>query len=477
MPGITPSDATTAAVIASSFDEPNTWRLIWLPMSCSLPTRDTTIAADTEISSAGTCATSASPTASSTYDFGGLRGAQAVLRDADDEAADEVDGEDQQTGHCVAAHVLAGAVHGAEELRLFADFGAAPLGFLLVDQSGIQVGVDRHLLARHRVEREARADLGNALGAFRDDDEVDDDEDREHDQSDREVAADEEVAERLDHRAGRARAGVAVHQHDARRCDVQRQSQQGRDQQHRRKRREVERLDHLRGDQHHHQRDRDVDREQHIERERRQRQHHHRQHEQDHERRRDLAQQHRAVVLAEQRAESRKRIHARRLFRRRRRLERDKRREIGADRSREPASGVVLLRIELRRHRHRRLHRQRRTRSHCGAQLIDPGQHLRHGGEQLRRNFAVDFGVRVQRARERRRAAAPAPWPRRRRRGCAAPSGRRPSRARAARPSSRRHTGAPPRSASGSSPPGRRAAPQRACGGWPSRACARAPWP
>ena len=122
-----------------------------------------------------------------------------MLRHADDEAADDVDEQDQHAGHRVAAHELRGAVHRAEELGLLADLGAAPLGLLLVDQAGVQVGVDRHLLARHRVEREARADLGDALGALGDDDEVDDDQDREHDQADREVAADQEVAERLDH--------------------------------------------------------------------------------------------------------------------------------------------------------------------------------------------------------------------------------------------------------------------------------------
>jgi len=42
----------------------NTWPRICWPESWSLPTRETTIAAATEISSAGICATSASPIAS-----------------------------------------------------------------------------------------------------------------------------------------------------------------------------------------------------------------------------------------------------------------------------------------------------------------------------------------------------------------------------------------------------------------------------
>ena len=49
-----------------------------------------------------------------------------------------------------------------------------------------------------RVEREARGDLGDAAGALGDDDEVDDDQDHEHDDADRVIAADDELAERLD---------------------------------------------------------------------------------------------------------------------------------------------------------------------------------------------------------------------------------------------------------------------------------------
>src|SRR4051794_17874042 len=69
---------------------------------------------------------------------------------------------------------------------------------LLVDEPGREVGVDRHLLARHGVEREARRDLGDAPRAFRDDDEVHDDQDREHDDADDEVARHHEMAEGLD---------------------------------------------------------------------------------------------------------------------------------------------------------------------------------------------------------------------------------------------------------------------------------------
>ena len=76
-------------------------------------------------------------------------------------------------GDRVALHELRRAVHRAVEVGLARDLVAALAGLLLVDQAGVEIGVDRHLLAGHRVQREARRDFGDAAGALRDDDEVD----------------------------------------------------------------------------------------------------------------------------------------------------------------------------------------------------------------------------------------------------------------------------------------------------------------
>ena len=61
---------------------------------------------------------------------------------------------------------------------------AAPLaGLRLVDLAGAQVRVDAHLLARQRVQREPRADLGHALGTLRDHHELHDRDDQEDDEA------------------------------------------------------------------------------------------------------------------------------------------------------------------------------------------------------------------------------------------------------------------------------------------------------
>ena len=147
---------------------------------------------------------------------------------------------------------------------------AARLAF--VDQAGGEIGVDRHLLARHGVEVEARGDFGDAARALGDDHEVDDHQDREDDDADDEIAAHHEVAERLDDVAGGVGALVPARQDEPRRGEVEREPQHGRDQQHGRKGGEFERrLDEQRRHQDQHRQD-DRDGERHVEQRRRQRQ-------------------------------------------------------------------------------------------------------------------------------------------------------------------------------------------------------------
>ena len=97
-----------------------------------------------------------------------------LLADADGEAAEDVDDRDDDRRDDVALHELHRAVHRAVELALARELPAAAARLVAVDGAGAHLGVDGHLLAGHRVEHEARADLGDALRALRDDDELDD---------------------------------------------------------------------------------------------------------------------------------------------------------------------------------------------------------------------------------------------------------------------------------------------------------------
>ena len=91
----------------------------------------------------------------------------------------------------------------------FRHFSAAALGFLLVDQAGVQVGIHRHLFAGHGVQGEAGRHFSNALRAFGDHHKVDDHQNRKHNQAYGKVATNQEVTEGFNHRTRCARARMA----------------------------------------------------------------------------------------------------------------------------------------------------------------------------------------------------------------------------------------------------------------------------
>jgi hypothetical protein len=199
-----------------------------------------------------------------------------VSHHADRDTADHVDHQNEYAGRRIAANELAGTVHRAVEVSFRSHFGAARSRFVLSDQPGIQVGIDRHLLARHRVQREACADFRDATRTLGDDDEVDDGQNDEDDDTDSVVAADHELAERFDDFARCVRAGVPVKQHDTSGRNVQCETQQCREQQHSREDAEVERPHYIEDRHYDDQRQSNVEREQHVQRDRRQRDDDHR---------------------------------------------------------------------------------------------------------------------------------------------------------------------------------------------------------
>jgi hypothetical protein len=140
----------------------------------------------------------------------------------------------------------------------------------VIDVAGPQLGVDRHLLARHRVEREARRHLGHPLGPLGDDDELDHRQDEEDDRADHQVAGHHEVAEGADHVAR-----VGAQEDETGRRDLQGQPEQRGQEQQRREGGDLEGVADVDGDQQERHRRRDVDRDQQVEQRRRQRDDHH----------------------------------------------------------------------------------------------------------------------------------------------------------------------------------------------------------
>ena len=193
-----------------------------------------------------------------------------VIQRADDHAAEQVQRDDDERRDGVAFDELARAVHRRVEIGLALDARALAARDVGIEQAGVQIRVDRHLLAGHRVEREACAHFRDALRAARDHHELNRDQDREHDESDDDVAAHDELSERGDQRADGARI-VTVGEDQPGRADVEREPEQRREQQRRGERRELQRLFDAQADEQHQRGTEDVEREQHVEQRRRQR--------------------------------------------------------------------------------------------------------------------------------------------------------------------------------------------------------------
>ena len=151
------------------------------------------------------------------------------------QTADDVDDENQDTGDCIATYELAGPIHSPVKVRLLSDFFAAASSVVLIDDTGIEISIDGHLLTGHGIEGKARTYLGDssrALGYYY---EVDDHQNDEHNEADHIVPTDEDFPEGLDNPAGSSPTLMALQEHNTRRRDVQRQPQQRRDQQNGRK--------------------------------------------------------------------------------------------------------------------------------------------------------------------------------------------------------------------------------------------------
>src|SRR3546814_5504610 len=88
------------------------------------------------------------------------------LQHADRETAEQVDDDDDDAGDRIALDELHRAIEAAVQLAFHFQVPALAPRLVLVDESRAQVGVDRQLLAGHRVEGEARGDLGHAFGAL-----------------------------------------------------------------------------------------------------------------------------------------------------------------------------------------------------------------------------------------------------------------------------------------------------------------------
>ena len=100
-----------------------------------------------------------------------------VVQYAHENAAENINRDNNEPGDRVAAHELTRAVHRAEKVRLFRQLFAHAARLVRRDAFRVEIEIDRRLATRQGVEREPRAHLANTRRPFGDHDELDHDKD------------------------------------------------------------------------------------------------------------------------------------------------------------------------------------------------------------------------------------------------------------------------------------------------------------
>ena len=174
-PARAPKAPSTPAAMNSGRGLRSSWPATSSPRfaSVSVAARVTMMPVAVEISSAGICAARPSPIDSSEKVVRASPKPMPCCTMPIAMPPSRLIGDDDDAGDRVALDELRGAVHRAVEVGLALDLVAAAAGLVVGDLAGVEVGVDRHLLAGHGVEGEAGGDLGDAAGAVGDDHELD----------------------------------------------------------------------------------------------------------------------------------------------------------------------------------------------------------------------------------------------------------------------------------------------------------------
>ena len=103
-----------------------------------------------------------------------LRHLHVALQHADTNTTNDIHQRDDYTRDRITAYKLAGTIHRTVKIR-FLGKGIPPFTrLILLDQTGVQFGVNRHLFARHRIQRKTRRHFRYSAGALGDDHKVDD---------------------------------------------------------------------------------------------------------------------------------------------------------------------------------------------------------------------------------------------------------------------------------------------------------------
>ena len=193
-----------------------------------------------------------------------------ALHHADDEAADNVDKDNDDSRDGITLDELAGTIHGTVEVSLPLNLLSALAGLRIGNGTLIQIRINGHLLTRHSIQGEACRYLCHALRALGNNHELDNNQNDENDKAYYCITAHNEVTEGADELPC-----ITLQQNKPGRGNIQCQPEQGCNQQKGREHGQIQCLHIVNSTHHNHQCQGNVHAQQQIQQQGRQRNNHH----------------------------------------------------------------------------------------------------------------------------------------------------------------------------------------------------------
>ncbi|MNI08442.1 hypothetical protein D3C73_614800 [compost metagenome] len=114
----------------------------------------------------------------------------------DNETANQIDQQNDNTCDGVTLDKFTGTVHRPEKVGFAFNLASTFAGLLFINHAGVQIGIDTHLFAGHRIQCKPGAYLGYTFRTFSNNNELHDDKDQEDNESNSDLSPGNPASER-----------------------------------------------------------------------------------------------------------------------------------------------------------------------------------------------------------------------------------------------------------------------------------------
>ena len=121
------------------------------------------------------------------------------MKNTNDQTAHDIGQGNDDSRNRITPYELRGTIHRSVEVGLPGNFLASSSGLGLVNETRVQVRINCHLTSRHGIQNKTSTHFTDPRRAFRDDQELNDNQNSENDQPDDNAVTSDKIPETCDH--------------------------------------------------------------------------------------------------------------------------------------------------------------------------------------------------------------------------------------------------------------------------------------